>query len=166
MKHLKWVIRNISVIKLYKWIDSIKITFNFYFPRTSRHNYRGVDVFSDIFELLLLLYFTFMTRARCLKSHFAIIQKSDLYATLHQRLWICQRRSCRLCIGNQKIYVPELLKKADQYKKLQVWNLIGSGWSESGIFSDFVCISFHELGSDSQISKWAGILVLLSNVDQ
>ena len=92
MKHLKWVIRNISVIKLYKWIDSIKITFNFYFPRTSRHNYRGVDVFSDIFELLLLLYFTFMTRVRCLKFHFAIIQKSDLYATLHQRLWICQRR--------------------------------------------------------------------------
>ena len=110
--------------------------------------------------------FSFMTRVRCLKFHFAIIQKADLYATLHQRLWMCQRRSWRFCISHQKIYVLELLKEADQYKKLQVWNLIGSGWSESGIFPDFVCISFHELGSDSPISKWAGILVLLSNVDQ
>ena len=42
--------------KLYKLIDSIEITFNFYFLRKSRHNCQGVDVFSDIFEFLLLLY--------------------------------------------------------------------------------------------------------------
>ena len=127
---------------------------------------KGWMFFLIFLSFYFFYIFSFMTRVRCLKFHFAIIQKADLYATLHQRLWMCQRRSWRFCISHQKIYVLELLKEADQYKKLQVWNLIGSGWSESGIFPDFVCISFHELGSDSPISKWAGILVLLSNVDQ
>ena len=32
----------------------------FYFPRESRYNCRGMDVFSNIVEFLLLLYYTFM----------------------------------------------------------------------------------------------------------
>ena len=45
---------------LNKWIKNIKITLVFYFPWKSRYNCRGTDVFSNIFELLLLLYYTSM----------------------------------------------------------------------------------------------------------
>ena len=45
-----------------KWIEKIKITFVFYFPRTSTCNCQGTDVFSNTAELLLLLFSTSMSR--------------------------------------------------------------------------------------------------------
>ena len=43
-----------------KWIDIIKITLVFYFPRKCRYDCRSTGLFSNIVELLLLLYYTFM----------------------------------------------------------------------------------------------------------
>ena len=44
--------------KLKKWIKNIKITPVFCFTRKGWYNCRGADVFSNIVEVLLLLYYT------------------------------------------------------------------------------------------------------------
>ena len=45
--------------KIKKKIKNIKITLVFYFPRQSKYSCRDTDVFSNIVELLLLLYYPF-----------------------------------------------------------------------------------------------------------
>ena len=62
---------------LKKWIRNIKITLVFYFPWKSRYNWPGTDVFSNIFELLLLLYYTSM-QLICLSI---VIKKSTVRVT-------------------------------------------------------------------------------------
>ena len=53
-----WVIRHIEWWIKKKGIKNTKIMLNFYSRWNSISNCRGTDVFSSIFELILLLYYT------------------------------------------------------------------------------------------------------------
>ena len=54
--------------KFKKWIKSIKTTLVFNFPQKSKCKGQDKDVFSNIVELLLLLYYTYVNYTTCIPS--------------------------------------------------------------------------------------------------
>ena len=57
IKYVCWVVKDIWMISLQKWINIIQIEFIFYFPRRTKYKYSSMDVSSNIVELLPFIYY-------------------------------------------------------------------------------------------------------------